>query len=315
MQEKYGKIVVLAGGPSNEREISLKSGRAIHEALRRKNQDVDFVDVDENFSKKINSMDTDIVFIALHGKFGEDGSVQLMLEKLNLSYTGSEVEASRLALDKVASRELFLNSGLKVPRYKVIKKGTDATGIFEEFEIPFVVKPQCEGSSIGLSIVSDRSRLKAALEAAFTYGETVVVEEYIPGRELTVGILEGHALPVIEITTKHNVYDFNAKYMDRGTKYIVPAMLDKDKYKSAQEFALKAHRVLGCRDFSRVDMRMDRDGNIYVLEVNTIPGMTERSLLPKAASAIGVSFEDLCMKLVDLAYRRRKNEETKNRNY
>ena len=304
--KNYGKIAVLAGGPSSEREISLKSGRAVYEALKRKNQDVDFIDVDNNFCEKLKDIGADVAFIALHGKFGEDGSVQAMLEGLNLPYTGSEIKSSRLALDKVASRELFSTNGLKVPRYKIVKRNTEIRDVLEEFEKPFVVKPQHEGSSIGLSIVGDRRTcVDAALNMAFGYGDRVIVEEYIHGREFTVGVLEERPLPIIEIETKHNVYDFDAKYMDEETKYIVPAILGEDEYRDVQRYALKAHQILGCRDFSRVDMRMGPQGDVYILEVNTIPGMTERSLLPKAALAVGISFEDFCMKLVDLACKRK----------
>ncbi|MGB2705318.1 MAG: D-alanine--D-alanine ligase [Candidatus Omnitrophota bacterium] len=303
--KNYGKIVVFAGGLSSEREISLKSGSAVYGALKKRNQDVELVDVGEDVRGASRNTNADVVFIALHGRFGEDGTVQSILEEAHIPYTGSGVRASRLALDKLASRELFLTNGLKVPSYKVIRTGTGIDDTCREFETPFVIKPQREGSSIGLSIVSDKAHINTALDMAFGYGETAIVEEYIHGRELTVGILEDWALPVVEIVTEHNVYDFNAKYLDEGTKYIVPASLHGDDFKRAQDFALKAHRILGCRDFSRVDMRMDYDGNIYVLEVNTIPGLTERSLLPKAAMAKGVSFGDLCMKLVNLAYRRK----------
>ncbi|MBL7155596.1 MAG: D-alanine--D-alanine ligase [Candidatus Omnitrophica bacterium] len=300
----YGKIVVLAGGPSSEREISLKSGRAVFDALKRQRQEVDFLDVDSDFHSKIKNIDAALVFIALHGKFGEDGSVQTILEESNLPYTGSGARASRLALDKIASRELFLTNGLSVPKYMIVRQNAEEVDITASLEVPFVVKPQHEGSSIGLSIVSDKIHARQALEMAFGYGKTAIVEEYIHGRELTVGILEERALPIIEIVTKHNVYDFDAKYLDEGTKYIVPAELKEEDSKRAQELALKAHKALGCRDFSRVDMRMDSGGNIYVLEINTIPGMTQRSLLPKAAAKAGITFEDLCLKLVELAYRR-----------
>lgn len=311
---KYGKIAVLAGGPSSEREISLRSGRAVYGALKRKNQHVDFLEIDSdfvssldapNFLMKNGACPYNVVFIALHGKFGEDGSVQAMLEKLNIPYTGSEANASRLALDKIASRELFSREALNVPRYKIVKRHTRTTDIPEEFKTPFVVKPQHEGSSIGLSVVEDNACFNDALDIAFGYGGAVVVEEYIHGREFTVGILKEHSLPVIEIETKHNLYDFNAKYADKETRYIVPAILSKGDYKKVEDCALRAHRSLGCRDFSRVDMKMNSRGDVYVLEVNTIPGMTERSLLPKAALAAGISFEDLCMRLVDFAYERR----------
>jgi len=303
--KNYGKIAVFAGGPSSERAISLRSGRAVSDALKRRDLDVEFVDVAGPASAGLKNTGADIVFLALHGRFGEDGTIQSVLEEARIPYTGSGAGASRLALDKLASKELFLKNRLKVPSHKVVRTNTRANAACREFETPLVIKPQREGSSMGLSIVSDRAHIDAALEMAFGYGEAAIVEEYIHGRELTVGILEEKALPVVEIVTDRGAYDFSAKYLDEGTKYIVPAALGTDEFKRAQESALTAHRILGCRDFSRVDMRMDHEGNIYVLEVNTIPGMTERSLLPKAASAAGISFEDLCVKLVDLAYERR----------
>ena len=301
----YGKIAVFAGGASSERDISLKSGKAVYEALKRKKEDAGFVDAEDYTREKIKSSGADVIFLALHGRFGEDGTIQAMLEETRVSYTGSGVEASRLAMDKVASRKLFSADGLKVPPYKAISNKRDALDAAKEFGTPFVVKPQREGSSIGLSVVNDKTRIDEALEAAFSYGDTVLLEEYIRGREITVGILEDRALPAIEIVTKQNIYDFSAKYLDGETEFILPARLSKNDSERVKDSALRAHRVLGCRDFSRVDMRMDREGNIFVLEVNTIPGMTSRSLLPKAARAIGVNFEDLCVILVDLAHKRK----------
>ena len=303
--DNCGKIVVLAGGPSNEREISLKSGQAVFEALKRQGQNVYLVDIKGGSRTDFEKLDADVVFIALHGKFGEDGTVQAILEELKLPYTGSGIEASKLALDKLASRKLFLKNTLKVPRYKVAKKSDSLKTSLEGFQIPFVVKPQGEGSSIGLSIVSDNAKAQFALKSAFNYGDMAIIEEYVDGRELTVGVLEDKALPVVEIITEANIYDFNAKYIDSGTQYIVPAELDKEKEEEVKKSALLAHRALGCRDFSRVDMRMDKSGNVYILEVNTIPGMTERSLLPKAAAEAGINFENLCLKLACLAYNRK----------
>lgn len=302
----YGKIAVFAGGPSSERKISLRSGKAVCEALRRAGEDTDFVDVGYDIGEKLKSIKADIVFIALHGKFGEDGSVQAILEEAELPYTGSGVCASKLALDKVASRELFLAGGLKTPTYKTISSSENADEVLKHFRFPLVVKPQHSGSSIGLSVVKKLQHAKTAIDHAFNHSENVIIEEYIKGRELTVGILDGKALPVVEIVPEASgIYDFDAKYLDEGTKYIVPADLRKDRECCVREYAVKAHSILGCRDFSRVDMRMDSDGNIYVLEINTIPGLTERSLLPKAAFSAGLTFEDLCIKLVDLANRRR----------
>jgi len=304
--EDYGKIIVLAGGPSNEHDISIKSGKAVYNALKGRAKSLDFLDVKEDFRESLKAKDPDLVFIALHGTFGEDGTVQAMLEEMHIPYTGSGVEASRLAMDKIASKNIFKNAGILVPKFDVIKKGKDHEAIPEGFKVPFVIKPRNEGSSIGLSVVRDSSQINNALKKAFEYSDMILIEEYIHGRELTVGILENRALPVIEIMAKNQIYDYEAKYKDEDTLYLVPADIEKEKRLIAQAYAVKAHNALNCADFSRVDMRMDKNGNIFTLEVNTIPGLTERSLLPKAARAAGINFENLCMKLIELAYKKRR---------
>lgn len=294
----------MAGGPSSEREISLKSGKAVFDALIKRGEDVIFIDVkDKNsFLEKLESISIDCVFIALHGRFGEDGAVQHLLEELHIPYTGSGETASKLALDKIASREIFQDNKLNVPRYKIINRGEKQPSL--DFNLPYVVKPQYEGSSIGLTVVKDGHDLPAAINKAFEYGEKIIIEEYISGRELTVAILGEEALPVIEIITKENVYDFSAKYNDESTRYIVPCKLPDEIYNLVQDMAVRVHNLLGLRDISRIDMRMDREGRIYVLEANSIPGLTQRSLLPKAALAAGMAFDELCMRIVELAYRR-----------
>ena len=304
-KSEFGKIGVLAGGPSNEREISLRSGRAVYSALIDEGLDVAFLDITGESCAELKTAGIDVAFIALHGKFGEDGTVQKMLEDAGMPYTGSGVEASRLALDKIASKEAFAKKGIPSPRYRVLEKSRVNTAHINSIRLPAVIKPQFEGSSIGLSIVRERSGLKAALDKAFAYGARTIIEDYIDGRELTVGILDEEPLPVIEIVTKHKVYDYQAKYSDPDTKYIVPAPVEKGAYGRAQALGAAAHRALGCRSFSRVDMLMDGRGELFVLEVNTIPGMTERSLLPKAARANGMSFSGLCMKLVENAVKDR----------
>ena len=303
--KNFGRIGVLAGGPSNEREISLRSGKAVYEALVREGCEAIFLDVRDDIHDIIEKGKIDVAFIALHGKFGEDGTVQRILEEAAMPYTGSGPEASRLALDKAASKEIFNERGIPMPHYVVLEECARAAGekIWAALNLgfPLVVKPQSEGSSIGLSIVKDRGSLKGAIEKAFQYGPKVILEEYIAGRELTVGILDDEPLPVIEIVTKKGVYDFSAKYEDPETNYLVPAPIEKAAFEKAKEMGKRSHASLGCRSFSRVDMMMDRSGNIFVLEVNTIPGMTERSLLPKAAAAIGVSFGELCVRLIENA--------------
>jgi D-alanine--D-alanine ligase len=298
-----GRVGVLAGGPSNEREISLKSGRAVHSALIAEGVDAIFLDVWDDIYDIIRNARVDVMFIALHGRFGEDGTVQKMLEELRIPYTGSGVAASRVALDKVESRGIFIKDGIPVPRYAVFDKTCYDISRAGAFGMPVVVKPSLEGSSIGLSIVPDRLHLPAAVEKAFAYGDRILVEEFIDGREFTVGILEDRPLPVVEIVTSGNVYDYAAKYSDPQTRYLVPAPLDEALYKEAQELGRRSHAALGCRDFSRVDMRMNRKNEFFVLEVNTIPGMTERSLLPKAAQSMGLDFGRLCVRLVRNALR------------
>jgi D-alanine-D-alanine ligase len=301
---RFGKIGVLAGGPSNEREISLRSGRAVHSALIGEGLDAVFVDIKDDIYDILEKYSIDVAFIALHGRFGEDGTVQKMLEDAGIPYTGSDVVSSKLALDKVASKEIFVKHGIPTPRHIVLDGSGYGADAADSLGYPVVVKPQFEGSSIGLSIVTDKAGLKEALDKAFSYGEKVILEEYIKGRELTVGILEDDPLPVIEIVTRNNIYDYEAKYKNPDTQYLVPAPIDEKARAQASRLASAAHKALGCISFSRVDMMMDEKGSMFVLEVNTIPGMTERSLLPKAAQAIGLPFSRLCVKILENALRR-----------
>jgi D-alanine-D-alanine ligase len=260
--------------------------------------------VDDDVCDKLRSNKVDVAFIALHGQFGEDGTVQKMLEEMRLPYTGSGEAASRLALDKIESKAEFVRSGIRSPRYVVFEKDGYKVEDAHKLGLPVVVKPHLEGSSIGLSVVRDREGLDSAVAKAFEYGSRVLVEEYIKGRELTVGILGDKPLPVIEIVTKGNVYDYKAKYADPETKYLVPAPIDDVIFRNAQDLGIQTHRSLGCRCFSRIDMMMSASGELFVLEANTIPGMTERSLLPKAARAAGLSFGALCVTLVEDALAR-----------
>lgn len=308
----FGRIGVLAGGLSNEREISLKSGSAVHKALLGEGCDVILLDARDDIHDIIKKNKIDVAFIALHGRFGEDGAVQKILEDENLPYTGSGVDASALALDKAASKARFERRGIPTPGYGVFEKDKLRIEDAHKLGFPMVVKPQMEGSSIGLSIVAAENYLEEAVARAFRYGTKIILEEYIDGRELTVGILDDEPLPVIEIVTRNRVYDYAAKYDDPDTKYIVPAPIGNADSEKAKMLGKRAHEALGCRFFSRVDMMMDKRGDVFVLEVNTIPGMTERSLLPKAAEASGVSFGQLCVKMVENALTREyKNETTK----
>lgn len=318
VKKDLGRIGILMGGPSTEREISLKSGRAVYEHL--KNHDLEAVPIDidtENAAtcaEKLKSMDLDVAFIALHGRFGEDGKIQKILEDLCIPYTGSGVMASKLALDKISSRKIFQVYRLSVPSYMVIERRLfSRDGIFiNDFGFPLVVKPATHGSSIGLSIVEDYKLLIEAIELAFSFDERVIVEQYLSGRELTVGIIDETPLPVIEIVPKNRFFDYEAKYKPGMTEYIVPANLDKKTVVFSQDAALRAHKSLGCYGFSRVDMILSGSAP-YILEVNTIPGMTETSLLPKAAAATGIGFVQLCIRLLELALAR-PTTETKDAN-
>jgi D-alanine-D-alanine ligase len=300
----YGRVGVLSGGPSSEREISLRSGKSVYSVLAQEGVDAVLLDISKDVSSLIKGNGIDVAFIALHGRFGEDGTVQNILEELNVPYTGSGPRASRLALDKVASKEVFIKSGIKVPRYVVLDKDSFNIKNARILGFPVVVKPYLEGSSIGLSVVREEGDLPAALDKAFEYGQRVLVEEYIYGRELTVGMLNDKPLPVIEIVTRDNIYDYKAKYSDPDTRYLVPAPVDESVSRRAQDIARRSHESLGCRCFSRIDMMMDSSGALFVLEANTIPGMTERSLLPKAAQAAGLSFGKLCVTLIEDALKR-----------
>ncbi len=296
------KIGVLAGGSSSERQISLKSGKAVFKALKAAGLETVFLDVNEsNFSSCVEKSGIDVAFIALHGKFGEDGTVQCMLEEREIAYSGTGPESSRLALDKIASKKKFSEKGVSSPSYTVVDPAVPVSVDGKSF--PCVVKPVFEGSSFGLSIVESENDLQRAVDKAAGYGEDIIIEEFIPGREMTVAILDEKALPVVEIVPVAGIYDFDAKYESSATEYLVPANIFGEEYRRVQKEALKAHNALSCEGFSRVDLRYALDGGIFVLEVNTIPGLTERSLLPMAAKAAGIDFQELCIKILKSALR------------
>ncbi|MDD5044746.1 MAG: D-alanine--D-alanine ligase [Candidatus Omnitrophica bacterium] len=305
----FGKIGVLLGGPSAEREISLKSGRAVYKALSDAGYDVVLIDIVDDDIKSnailLKESAIDVAFIALHGHFGEDGPMQSILEELDIPYTGSGPMASKLAMDKIASRKIFKSRGLSVP--KCLEVDDKAYRMDDALSLPVVVKPATNGSSIGLSIVENKNDFAKALETALSLDSRAIVEEYIKGREFTVGILNEKALPVIEVKPHNKFFDFEAKYKSGMTDYIVPAQIDERLSERAKEVGLAAHRALGCRGFSRVDMILGSDDNFYVLELNSIPGLTETSLLPKAARCVGIDFLKLCLILIEGAYEKNKD--------
>ncbi|MFH1441256.1 MAG: D-alanine--D-alanine ligase [Candidatus Omnitrophota bacterium] len=316
-KHKLGRIGILMGGPSTERQISLNSGQAVYESLKQSGCDVIAIDIktddiEENIDF-LKSCRINCAFIALHGYFGEDGQIQEILENLNIPYTGSGIMASRLAMDKVSSRMIFEICGLNAPKYKVIDNSFIQMQYYwdvsKEFRFPIVVKPVTHGSSVGLSIVDKKDDFIKAVELAFNFDKKVIVEEYIEGREVTVGVLNNDALPVIEIIPKSRFFDYQAKYETGLTEYIVPAKLDKKIIRELQQKALMAHKALGCFSFSRVDMILKKNNFSVILEVNTIPGLTKNSLLPKAAKAAGIDFSHLCLKLIRMAYEKAKQKQ------
>jgi D-alanine-D-alanine ligase len=297
-------ITVLSGGPSGEREVSLESGRAVGEALESLGHDVHLSDIGpDNLSALARQVDC--VFIALHGRFGEDGQVQRILERRGLTYCGSGPEACALAMNKDRAKARFAELGLPTPRYAVATAETieEALG---SWSLPVVVKPVLEGSSLNCHIVRDAGQFRPAVEQVVEgYGECLI-EDYIPGREITVGILGESALAPLEIRTPREFYDYEAKYVDENTEYSFDVDLPSDLLERVAAMSLGAHRGLGCRDFSRVDWRVDPDRlEPYLLEVNVIPGLTSHSLVPKAAAHSGLSMPLLCQCLVDMAMKRR----------
>ncbi|MBI2496155.1 MAG: D-alanine--D-alanine ligase [Candidatus Omnitrophica bacterium] len=306
------RIAVLMGGPSEEHGISLKSGQGVAAALRRRRwiaepvvipQDLSVQDACGFVERALHQLDADVVFIALHGAFGEDGTIQRLCEDLHLAYTGSDALASRLGMDKEASRRRFQAAGLKVPDWQVVdlRQGS-AWAITAVRAYPLVVKPTNQGSSLGVSIVRREEELEPAMVAAGRYGDRVLIEEFVAGRELTVGVLGEEPLPVVEIRPSQPFFNYAAKYTMGATEYVVPAVLPPATAQMAQAAGLAAHQALGCRHLSRTDMILNRDDVPVILEVNTIPGFTPTSLLPKAAACIEISYEELCERLVMMAW-------------
>jgi D-alanine--D-alanine ligase len=304
IDRKFSRVAVLMGGDSQERDISVLSGKAVSEALKKRNYNVNNIILDKidfkDIKEKVADLSIEAVFIALHGGAGEDGRIQNILQKLQLPYTGSGPQASLAAMNKIKTKEIFLENDITTADYMVIEKDNIDIDACRSF-LPCVVKPTSEGSSVGLSIVEDEGQLADALDAAFVYSERIIAVKYIAGREITVGILDNKPLPIVEIIPHRSFYDYKAKYNDRLTRYIVPAETSVNLTKKIQGLAQKAHEALGCNYFSRVDMRLSDLNNPYVMEVNTIPGLTTHSLLPKAAEAAGYSFCDLCEKILNSA--------------
>jgi D-alanine-D-alanine ligase len=290
-------IVVMLGGPSAEREVSLRTGAGVAKALRSLGHHVTEVDPkDGTFSLP---KQTGVVFLALHGTFGEDGVVQQELEKLGIPYTGCDSEASRVAFDKVLTKQRCIDAGIPTAKFVVVD--SEKTPWPMGWQPPVVVKPVRQGSSVGLQFVERVADWSESLREAFRYDSQLLAEEKIIGRETTVGILSDNALPIVEVQPKSGSYDYRNKYTAGNTDYFCPADFDAEVTRAIQEAALGAFRAIGGRDYARVDVMVRASGEPVVLEVNTLPGMTETSLLPKAAAAAGINYAELCQKMVDLA--------------
>jgi len=297
---KGKRIGVLMGGMSAEREVSLESGRAILEALQSLGYDAWPVEADEQLALRLTEKKVEVAYIGLHGRLGEDGAVQGLLETMRIPYTGSGVLASALAMNKIVSRRIFMFNDLPVPLHVVLKSEEKERFDWSNlpFSLPIVIKPSQEGSSVGVTIVSNAEQIPAALEKALAYDPEILVEEYIKGREIEVGILDDVPLGAIEIVPKVQFYSYEAKYTDGLAEHILPAPLRQADYERALDLGLKAHRVLGCEGGTRVDMLYKEPGHFYLLEVNTLPGMTRLSLLPEIARGKGIDFQNLVERIL-----------------
>jgi D-alanine-D-alanine ligase len=330
--DKKIKVLLLVGGTSPEREVSKSTGRSVYSALINLGYEIvvldpsyginqplevekyfdekDYTDIsNENYLDAINLISTseiNVAFLALHGKYGEDGMIQSLLELKGIKYTGSKVLSSAIAMDKIMSKILFEEYHVPTPKWFHFKIGESTTAeidkkIKENFGFPAVVKPNDQGSTVGLTICKSSEQLDAAIHNAFEYSDRILVEEYIPGRELTVAVLDDVALPALEIRPKHGIYDYECKYTSGMSEYIVPAAIPENVSISLQDIAVQACKSLRCEVYARVDFRLSPENTAYALEVNTLPGMTSLSLVPKMAKAVGISFEQLVDKIINLS--------------
>jgi D-alanine-D-alanine ligase len=293
---KSRKVGVLLGGLSSEREVSLRTGEAVLAALVARGHDAIPIYVDRDVDVALRQERVDVAFIALHGRWGEDGCIQGLLESMGIPYTGSDVLASALAMHKGKSKELFRLHNLPTPAYYTLTAADaqDLAGVHGDFGYPCVVKPIREGSSVGVTIVRSAEELAPAVERALCFDDELLVERFITGREVSVAILGDRALGAVEIAPRDGFYDYGNKYTRGATDYFIPPRLSPERYRGVLVQALRAHLALGCRGATRVDMIVSDSGNEFVLEVNTVPGLTPTSLLPKIADAAGISFGELC---------------------
>jgi len=299
------KIAVLMGGPGSERDVSIATGTGAAKALR--SLGVEVLEVDVKGPDFELPADIELAFLTIHGTFGEDGQLQRILEERGIAYTGERAAESELAFDKIRSKDAFRREGVTTPYWQVVTLGQRPT-----IPIPFVIKAPRQGSTVGVYIIKNEREVDAAMADVSKYDQEVLVEKFIPGRELTIGILGDQALPVLEIIAKGGVYDFTNKYpflnpgAGGGAEHVCPAKIPEEQTRAIQDLALRAHRALGLQVYSRVDILLPEDGEPTVLEVNTIPGMTEASLLPEAAAAAGIGYAQLCARIIELSRARSK---------
>jgi D-alanine-D-alanine ligase len=296
---KNKTVALLKGGPGKERDVSLRSGTAVAKAVRAAGAQV--VEIDVTTPEITLPESVDLAFNIIHGTFGEDGQLQSILHDRGIPYTGEGIEGSRTAFDKILSKEAFDRAGVPTSKWEKIRREQTPS-----LPLPYVVKAPRQGSSVGVHIIRDAAALPAALEDCFQYGEEALIESFFSGRELTVGILGGEALPVVEIVPRDGFYDYDHKYTSGASEYFVPAPLTEAQAASVQSTACAAHRALGLEVYSRVDILLAPDGSMSVLEINTIPGMTELSLLPKAAAVAGLDFPSLCEEIAGLSLAKKK---------
>lgn len=299
---QFGKVGVLYGGRSAEREVSLMSGKGVYEALRSRGVDAHLFDTGERSLAELAAAGFDRVFIALHGRYGEDGTLQGALELLGIPYTGSGVLPSSLAMDKIMTKRVWLDHGLPTPRFAALDPDTDLGRVADDLGLPIIIKPPHEGSTLGVTKVVSHAEMREAYALAARFDDVVLAEQFIAGRELTVAVLghgaQAHALPIIEIVAPEGNYDFEHKYYSDDTRYICPAELSPETTEHVQALCVAAYRALGCEGWSRVDVMLSETGAPYLLEINTSPGMTSHSLVPMAAKAVGVDYAQLCLNIL-----------------
>lgn len=297
--QAFGRVAVLYGGKSAEREVSLKSGAAVLAALQSAGVDAFGIDVDDNLLARLSSERIDRAFIVLHGRGGEDGSMQGLLECAGIPYTGSGILASALAMDKLRTKQVWQSLGLPTPRHAVLASEADCRAAAESLGFPLIVKPAHEGSSIGMAKVGGVAELIAAWRGASAYDSQVLVEQWIQGPEFTIATLRGTVLPPIGLGTPHTFYDYDAKYVANDTQYRIPCGLDAAKEQELKDLSARACEAVGIQGWARVDVMQDDTGAFWLLEVNTVPGMTDHSLVPMAARAAGLDFQQLVLAILD----------------